>query len=300
MLPKNQPFIFIKPHAINNEYANLYIEQIFKQYQIQTIESGIIQGSEIRRDGLIDKHYAVNAHAGTIKDPSKLFLPTEAIEKFLKTFNISWHEALDKSMVISGQCFQDKMKLGSEELYDQWGENGFTKISSGVYVSFFKEQNCFVLNGFYTSNRDMFTEDNASIKWSIIEFNPEVLIWEKFRTDIIGKTDAAKAVSSSIRGFLNINKEKANLRITYKENIIHASASPFEALIEKNIWLGNNFKPMTDPLYRLLSKDCIDMEQIKELYNINPVIDSHGETDTLTDFLEDKDTLEVANFIKSL
>ncbi len=300
MLPKNQPFIFIKPHAMNNEYVNLYIEQIFKQYHIKTIESGIIQGSEIRRDGLIDKHYAVNAHSGTIKDTSKLFLPTEALEKFLETFNISWEDALGKSMIISCECMQNRLKVTSEELYDLWGENGFTKISSGIYVSFFKEQNCFVLNGFYTSNRDMFTKETASIKWSIIEFNQEILTWEKFRTDIIGKTDATKAVPSSIRGFFNINKEKANLRVTYKENIIHASSSPFEALIEKSIWLGNNFKPMKDPLYRILSKDHIDMEQIEELYNVNPVIDSHGEKDTLIDLLEDKDTLEVANFIKSL
>ena len=126
------------------------------------------------------------------------------------------------------------------------------------------------------------------------------MTWEKFRIDIIGKTDATKADPSSIRGFLNLNKEKANLSVTYKENIIHASASPFEALIEKSIWLGNSFDPMTDPLYKLLAKDHIDMEQIKELYNMNPVLDSHGETDTLTDILEDKDTLEVANFIKSL
>ncbi|MDA3798901.1 MAG: hypothetical protein PF692_07465 [Kiritimatiellae bacterium] len=300
MFPKNQAFIFIKPHAMNNEYVNLYIDQIFKQYKIDIIKSGTITGPEIKKEGLIDKHYAVNAHTGTIKDPSELFIPTEAEEKFLETFNISWQEALDKSMVISGQCFQDKMKLGSEELYDQWGENGFTKISAGVYVSFFKKQNCFVLNGFYTSNRDMFTADSATIKWSIIEFDPEELDWKDFRNNIIGTTDATKAMPRSIRGFLYANKEKAQLNVTYKENIIHASASPFEALIEKDTWLHKNFDPNIDPLFRLLAEDHIDMDQIHELYNMNPVLDSHGETDTLIDLLEDKNTLEVANFIKSL
>jgi len=300
MLPKNQAFIFIKPHARNKEYVDLYIEQVFQQYQIQTIESGIIQGSQIRKDGLIEKHYAVNAHAGTTMNPSELFIPAEAEVSFLETFKISWEDALRKSMIISGECMQSKLNVTSDELYDLWGENGFAKIAAGLYVSYFSKQECFVLNGFYTSNRDMFTKDDASIKWSIIEFDSEFLTWKKFRSEIIGKTDATKADPSSIRGFLNLNKEKANLSVTYKENIIHASASPFEALIEKSIWLENSFDPMTDPLYKLLAKDQIDMEQIKELYNMNPVLDSHGETDTLTDLLEDKDTLEVANFIKSL
>ena len=300
MLPKNQAFIFIKPHARNNEYVDLYIEQILQQYQIQTLESGIIQGTQIREDGLIEKHYAVNAHAGTTKNPTELFMPAEAEDKFLETFNMSWEDALSKSMIISGECMQDKLNVTSDELYDLWGKNGFVKIGPGLSVSYFTKQECFVLNGFYTSNRDMFTKDDASIKWSIIEFDPEILTWKKFRLDIIGKTDATKAVPSSIRGFLNLNKDKAKLTISYKDNIIHASASPFEALIEKSIWLQDSFNPMTDPLYKLLAKDHIDMEQIKELYNINPVLDSHGETDTLTDFLEDKDTLEVANFIKSL
>lgn len=300
MFPKNQAFIFIKPHAMKNEYVNLYIEQIFKKHKIKVIKSGIITGSEIKKEGLIDKHYAVNAHTGTIKDPSKLFIPTEAEEKFLETFNISWQEALDKSMVISGQCFQEKMQLDSEELYKQWGKNGFTKIAAGVYVSLFKKQNSFVLNGFYTSNRDMFTADSAAIRWSIIEFDQEDLDWKDFRNNIIGTTNASKALPSSIRGFLCANQEKAQLNVTYKANIIHASASPFEALIEKDTWLQKNFDPNTDPLFKLLSKDSINMEQIRELYTSNPILDSHGKTNTLIDLLEDKNTLEVANFIKSL
>jgi hypothetical protein len=300
MLPKNQAFIFIKPHARNNEYVDLYIEQIFKLHKIEVIQSGIIEGSQIRKDGLIDKHYAVNAHVGTTKDASELFLPDTAVDAFKKNFNISWEDALKQSKVISGECIQNDLKVTSEELYDLWGANGFVKIAPGIYVSHFKKEDCFVLNGFYTANRDMFTKDDASIKWSIIEFDPEILPWNKFRSEIIGKTDSTKADPSSIRGFLNLNKEKANLSVTYKENIIHASASPFEALIEKSIWLEKTFEPMTDPLFRLLAKDSIDMDQIKELYNMNPILDSHGETDTLTDLLEDKDTLQVANFIKSL
>ena len=297
----NQAYVFIKPHAVDNSKAIQFVKDVFEKNHIKILSSGEVNGSEIAEKGLIDKHYAVNAKVGTIADPRDLHINAAAKEKFTELFGKSWDEELDAGRVMSGLEAIKKLALPSGvALRDIWDDYGTKKITGGVYVADFKKEGLFVLNGFYPSIREIFTEPSARLLTFIVEFDPTQLSWEDFRGKVIGVTDPANAHESSIRGYLHAHgREECDIEVSCGSNVVHASASPFEAFVEKTTWI-DGFKPESDPLWQLLNKKGIGTDRITQLFDENPFIAHDGIEEHLVDLLEDKDTVLVADIIAGL
>lgn len=297
----NQAYVFIKPHAVDNQKVVEFVKECFDKNNIRVISAGEVCGPEIDRNGLIDKHYSVNAHVGTIADVRELHVNDATKDTFQKFFGESWDQAVDDGRVISGGVAQKKLQCATGvELRDRWDACGSKKVTGGMYVSFFSEENLYVLNGFYPSIREVFTNPDARLLTFVVEFDSKDLPWYEFRHRVIGVTNPADAEPNSIRGYMHSNGlEEFGMEVNCGDNVIHASASPFEALVEKTIWI-DGFDSETDPLHNTLAAKGISDEKVVELFNENPFVEYDGEYNHLIDVLEDKDTPLVAEIIAAL
>jgi hypothetical protein len=97
----------------------------------------------------------------------------------------------------------------------------------------------YVINGFYTCMRDSYFSSGIDIDYMLVEWDGCSLSWFDLLKNVIGDRDPSKACSKSIRGILY--KEWKNMGLAQQPNIlnncVHASASAFEALVERLIWI---------------------------------------------------------------
>lgn len=299
-LPKNQALAFVKPHVVRCQAALTYIEDVFEDYNATIVHREVVKAERICAEGLVDQHYAPHAQAALCRDPSTLFVDAEGQELFRIRFERDWSEVVAAGRVLSAVAAQERLgKISGDELNELWSEYGAFKIGSGVYVSYFEKQKFFVLNGFYPSVREVFTAPDAAMLMMVVDFMPESLPWAVFRRDVIGSTNPAAADEHSIRGYMHDRDEDLGIQVSYRENVIHASASPFEALIEKAIWL-NAWDWRQDPLWAILSPEGITLEQIQAWRAQDPVLTHGGVTESLITLLEDRETADVADILLTL
>jgi nucleoside diphosphate kinase len=297
---RNRAFAFIKPHVINNAKVCEYIAQVWERHGIRVVDQGEISGEQIGEQGLIDKHYAVNATVGTTLDPSQLVLDDDARATFESLFGESWDAACTANRIFSGAAMQERLGgISGDALIERWMENGLEKVGGGLYVSHFKADDCYVLNGFYPSIREVFTAPGSKIGWALLEFDGAALPWSTFRADVIGGTNPAAASAESIRGYLHAHAEEFGIELSYRDNVIHASASPFEALVEQVIWLGLT-DMREDPLGASLADAGMGPDQVLDLRDTNPLVTVAGETGKLVDLAEDRNTPAVLELLKAI
>jgi nucleoside diphosphate kinase len=97
-----------------------------------------------------------------------------------------------------------------------------------------------VINGFYMSMREKYTQDGAKIQYMLAEWDANKLSWADFRGKVLGATDPATAPEGTIRR--TILDKYTDLGVDSEPNVgdngVHASASPFEGLFERMNWVG--------------------------------------------------------------
>ncbi|MEI8242783.1 MAG: hypothetical protein WCI17_05910 [bacterium] len=299
MNTSNQALAFIKPHVVNNPAVVKLIEDIFDDAGIAVAARRTWTAAEMRACGVVDRHYAANARTGTCPDPARLPVDEAARREFATRFEMRWEDALASGQVVSGQVAQARLGITAEALNKRWAGCSARKISGGIYVAHLAEEKLYVLNGFYPSMREIFTADGASILVLLLDFAPGHLPWKRFRDEVIGVTNPAAADEASIRGLLHGRQAALGITVTYRENVIHASASAFEALCEKALWLPE--LPLArDPLWQALEGSGISFERLRAWREENPLMTLDGRTATLLDLLENLDTDVTAATLRAL
>lgn len=299
MKPINQALAFIKPHVVHNKKVVKLIEEILDDAGIAIVARRIWTAAEMRAQGVVDRHYAANARTGTCLDPSRLPVDEAARREFATVFERRWEDALASGCVASGQVAQERLGISAEELNARWAKYKAHKIAGGIYVSHFAAEKLYVLNGFYPSMREIFTTEGASILVLLVNFDPVHLPWKSFRDEVIGITNPAAADEASIRGLLHDRQQALGITVTYRENVIHASASAFEALCEKALWLPE--LPLErDPLWQALEGSGITFERLRTWREENPLVTLDGRTATLLDLLENLDTSPTAEKLRQI
>lgn len=106
-----------------------------------------------------------------------------------------------------------------------------------------KEQ-IFVINGFYMSMRQKYTQDGAKIQYYVVEWDAKTLSWEDFRGQVLGATDPKESAEGSLRASVLAKYKEFGLagEPNVGDNGVHGSASPFEAMCERMNWLGAELK----------------------------------------------------------
>lgn len=288
---------FIKPHAAQSVKLWDWVRAALEQQGTRISGDTVVTGPEIREQGLIDRHYSVIARVGGCADPSTLELNDKSLAAFESAFGMTWGQAGDRKLLFSGMSALGKLNITPAALMGLWAGVKPAKIGAGFYAA--SIQGIIVLNGFYPSIREIYTTDSALIRCFLIEFDGTVLPWKRFRTEVIGATDPAKAETGSIRGTLYNRCGEFGLTMNARDNVIHASASPFEAMMERSIWMPR-LNPDADPLWKALANSGITRSALTNLAANNPVVTLNGQTASAIDHMEDTDTPETATIIRRL
>jgi len=293
---KNAAFVFIKPHANTDKVKELAKKQL-QAAGIQILAEGAIDGKTIDSKKLIDQHYYAIAAKATIKKPNELNVPND---KFKATFNIDWDDALKSGKVFNALDGCKEFGCGAEEMATAWGEaqnNGkLVKLGGGFYCGLLSinGKDLYIFNGFFMSMRSKFTDPSASIYYFNVEWDSSVLSWADFRGKVLGPTDPAQAPADSLRGQILANWKDLGLKSEPNtgDNGMHASASPFEGLAERNNWLQ---AAISDDMFgRLLLNSGMQEAMIKD-WSVDPQVNvEEGKKGSIFDALEDMDCADCA------
>lgn len=171
----------------------------------------------------------------------------------------------------------------------QWGickkNKKLIKFGGGFYCGLVEiegKEPIYCFNGFFMSMRNKFTAPGLSIYYYSVEWDSDALSWADFRGKVLGPTDPAEAPEDSCRGM--VLKQWQELGLSAEPNVgdngVHASASPFEALAERNNWLGAAFSE--DPYGKELIAAGISEETLKA-WSVDPQVKGKSIFDQLED-----------------
>jgi len=284
----NAAFVFIKPHA-NTKPTQELVHKKLVEAGITIIEEGEITAAEIDSGMLIDRHYYAIASKATLVKPAQMPVPAD---KFEEQFNLSWSEALSQDVVYNAIDACSYLGVDAAGLDSAWAKckdaNKLIKFGGGFYCGLIDtvegKKPIYVFNGFFMSMRAKFVAPGTSIHYYSVQFSPKNLTWSDFRGKVLGPTDPATAPEDSLRGI--VLKTWKELGLTAQPNVgdngVHASASPFEGLAERNNWLKKEIE--SDPFGAELIKAGISVETIKD-WSVDPQVKGKS----LFDSLEDQD-----------
>ena len=124
--------------------------------------------------------------------------------------------------------------LSADELLREWSEHGATRLLPGLYLARLEHEGVYVANGFYPAMREPFA-DPAGPGVMTFELSFD-LPWRDFNEVVVGDENPAGALEESIRGFLNDRCDALGIRIDRYDNLVHASASPLESVLDRRTW----------------------------------------------------------------
>lgn len=293
---KNSAFVFIKPHAVTDKVKDL-VKETLEKFEISIKKEGSIEGEEIDKKMLIDKHYYAIAAKATLKKPNELPVPKD---KFKEFFGIDWDEALKQEKVFNAMGACEKLGVDATKLDEMWAtckkEKKLIKFGGGFYCGKLPLPDpaggeIYAFNGFFMAMRSKFVAPGCSIYYYVVEWDSATTSWEDFRGKVLGPTDPATAPEGSLRALIAGKWEELGLKepCNTGDNGVHASASPFEALAERMNWLG--YRAERDQFGKLLLKAGVPTGVIKAwstdpqvTFGVLPI------TKSIFDTLEDTDS----------
>merc|ERR1711920_514582 len=240
---KNSAFVFIKPHAVTDKVKEL-AKAGLEKHGIKILKQGKIKGEVIDKKKLIDQHYYAIASKATILKPDQLNVPED---KFQGQFGLTWKDALASGKVFNAMDGCAKLGIDADQMDAEWAKakaaKKLVKFGGGFYCGLVEvdgKEPLYIFNGFFMAMRSKFTQPGTEIYYYTVEWDPSVLSWSAFRGQVLGPTDPAEAPTDSLRGQILERWEQLGLEAAPNvgDNGMHASASPFEALAERNNWLG--------------------------------------------------------------
>jgi nucleoside diphosphate kinase len=290
---KNSAFVFIKPHAVTEKCKEL-VKAGLEAKKLTILTEGSISSEDIDAKQLIDKHYNAIASKATLMKPSELNVPED---KFKEKFGLEWKDALAGGRVFNAKDACDDLGITPDEMDTQWGickkAEKLIKFGGGFYCGLIEiegKEPAHVFNGFFMSMRNKFTAPGLSIYYYVVEWATDELSWADFRGQVLGPTDPKEAPADSLRG--KILSDWEALGLTAEPNVgdngVHASASPFEAMSERNNWLEATLED--DPYGASLLAAKIDKKWIEDGCVDPQVTLEDGSKGSLFDAVEDLDS----------
>lgn len=257
---------------------------------------GDIDGSIIEKECLLDKQYADIARRAVLLKPNELQLAPAAFIRFQKKFKINWTDAIDDNSVFNAVDAAVALGVSYSVLNDAWlvciNDGNMVKFSRGCYCGYLNSipgvPPIYCINGFYMHMRAQFIAPGASIHYFSVRWENDLMTWEAFRRRIIGSSNPSMAQSGSLRSIIALEWRELNLanEPNMENNGIHASASAFEAFVERAIWL-NETSFADDPFASNLLDAGIPEKYLEE-WSLNSTVAQKS----VFDHMENKGTEE--------
>jgi len=290
---KNSAFVFIKPHAVTDKVKEL-AKAGLEKHGLKILKEGSIKAEVIDKKKLIDQHYYAIASKATILKPDQLNVPED---KFQAQFGLTWKDALASGKVFNAMDGCAKLGIDADQMDAEWAKTKaakkLVKFGGGFYCGLVEvagKDPLYIFNGFFMAMRSKFTQPGTSIYYYSVQWDPSALSWADFRGKVLGPTDPAEAPKDSLRGEILEKWEALGLKEVPNvgDNGMHASASPFEALAEKNNWLRI---PIAKDAFgrEVLNEAGVAMDTVKE-WSVDPQVTiEEGKKGSIFDALEDLD-----------
>ncbi|ORC85184.1 uncharacterized protein TM35_000371570 [Trypanosoma theileri] len=298
---RNRALVFVKPHANTPETRALVEERLMQVEGMQIVSHRHVMGKEIASRQVMDKHYGTIARYAVKVSPSSINVSVQNRAIFKEVFGISWKEALKCGRVWNAETALHVLgEISSDELYAMWGSCAKTvKLTAGAYVAHFCNEGVFVINGFYPYLRDTYSAEDARVTCYVLSWPEKCLTWRAFREELIGSTNPGNAVSNSLRGLIRDRWRDLGLQHppTTTDNGVHASAGPFEAVLERHLWTCS---PLThDPLALRLQESGLTGALLYR-WKSNPevVLQNGRRTGCIFDLLENLQTSEMVDIMR--
>jgi len=257
-------------------------------------------GEQIDEKQLIDHHYYSIASKATLMEPKDLAVPTET---FQNHFGVEWQEVLQGGRAMNAMQACWKLGCTADEMDRKWAtarDNGkVVRFGGGFYCG--EIEGNYVFNGFFMSMRAKYTGE-AKTHYYVVQFDSEELSWTDFTNKVLGATDPSKAHVNSIRGFVHARWQQLGLgrECDMGDNVLHGSASPFEALAEITNWLECDIS--SQPFGRLLRGAGVSAKTIED-WRCDPQVvfpEKPPGTFSLFDLVEDSDTEACLDTLKKV
>ena len=232
---RNQAFAFIKPHAIQSQAVATSIGDILEDAGVTVSFTRRVTGPELAGSGVVDRHFGGVARGAAYDGAAPLETTEEGREAFKRLFSETWDGAFRAGRIVGADFARERLKgIGAKELCAEWADLGAIEVGPDVYVAWFKDAERYVVNGFYPAIRESYLAPTAAVQLMLLDFE---MPWRDFRETVIGDEHPEAALEESIRGYLYDRAGVLEMLIDPVDNIIHASASPLDALAEKMMWL---------------------------------------------------------------
>ena len=293
----NSAFVFIKPHACKGTPGKVeaLVEEKLKAAGIRVTDKGEMLAETIDKNMHIDTHYGAIASKAVKLKPSELNVPEKGQKQFEEMFGEKWADVVAAGKVYNAKDAAAKLGVDAEGLNAKWSKlkrgSDLVKFGGGFYCG--KVDGIYVMNGFYMQMRAAYTNPGEKIQWYTVSWPADSLSWADFRGEVLGATDPSAAPAGSIRRAILDDYKKLGLKSKPNtgDNGVHASASPFEAMAERNNWLGVPIEK--DAFGKGLLAKKIPKKVIKEWAGDSQVKvegeTSPGKTMSVFDTLEDLD-----------
>mmetsp|Transcript_31617 Transcript_31617/g.57502 ORF Transcript_31617/g.57502 Transcript_31617/m.57502 type:complete len:1768 (+) Transcript_31617:51-5354(+) len=292
----NQAVVIIKPSTLNKE-TERFVQSYLTTNKIAVVKKGTMSTKDISEKKLFDKQYLQLAKFAE-GFPMSMEVAAEAKQRFEAVFGAS----LESSTILAAEAGMATLGLSAEEMSSLWHGTEPVKLAPSLYigkVSNSSGTSALVVNGFIPHMRQSFVAGGEALAWFLVEFNPSEVTWKRFRQDILGATNPAKASKDSIRGQLFSSWKDLGLsrEPTTTDNGIHFSAGPLEGLRERQIWMDLSLED--DLMGRLLLSSGVPRRHLEAWLENGTVenwlVDSSSRSGPIFACTEDCDTATFRN-----
>jgi len=288
---ENCAFIFIKPHAQLPKVREL-LKQRLQKNKLEIVAQGDISSAEIDAKGLVDQHYYAIASKAVILPPEKLTMP---VQKFADKFGEDWQDVVAAGRAMNARQACSEFGLDAYALERMWkkcGEDGNIVKLGGVFYCGrmqFGSRSVYVINAFFMTMRSKYTSPGASIHYCVVRWSASRLSWADFRAKVLGATNPAVANEGSLRREALQRWQDLGLESEPDtgNNCFHASASPFESLVERANWLAVDISK--DSFGSALLNSGFTVDKLREWFVDPQVPQPDGSSGSVFDALEDLD-----------
>ena len=171
----NSAFVFIKPHACNDNVTAL-VRETFAAAGIRITSENDLSAETIDKQMLIDNHYGAIAAKAVKLSPSELHVPEKGQAGFEAMFGESWASALASGQVYNAKQACAKLGIDGKGLDAKWATTtrgvDSIKFGGGFYCA--KIDGIYIMNGFYMSMRSAYTTPPAKIHTFTVQWPTDV------------------------------------------------------------------------------------------------------------------------------
>jgi nucleoside diphosphate kinase len=227
---RHEFLFFLKPELT----ANFNVERFRLIYDLITNK---IDGFNLKVNGVfilpgvyLEKYGIISEHYGVIDNVARKPLDgfsEQAVKSFKREFGLSVNEA---NVVGAFEYLKLHPELDPDTIATIWLSREYQKLAGGTYAEYFKEEDLYLVNGFYPRLLRHFTKSDSCTVSVVLAGD---VSWGVARKKFMGTTNPENAEKGSIRALLlSRQKEFALDEISANLNGVHLSAGPVEGLVE--------------------------------------------------------------------